>query len=63
MNKIVKKFHEWNLNRKQKKVNSDYEFEGLTDEILDRQIEINIKRHELDIPDKYADCDDEGFVQ
>ena len=42
----------WNLNRKQADINEKYELYGLTDELLDKQVEINKRRHELDISDK-----------
>lgn len=46
--KLVRKFK---LNRKQKKVNKLYEQDGLTDEVLDMQLEINEMRNQLDISD------------
>ena len=46
--KLVRKFK---LNRKQKKVNKLYEQYGLTDEVLDMQLEINEMRNQLDISD------------
>ena len=39
------------LSLQQKQINRQYKKDGLTDEILERQIALNIKRHELDIPD------------
>ena len=39
------------LSLQQKQINRRYKKDGLTDEILDRQIALNTKRHELDIPD------------
>lgn len=42
----------WNLNRKQANIEKQMEKYGFTDEILDKQVEINKKRHELDISDK-----------
>ena len=52
----------WNLNRKQADLNKKYELYGLTDEILDKQVELNKKRHELDIHDK-TNVIYEDFVQ
>lgn len=52
----------WNLNRKQADLNKKYELYGLTDEILDKQVELNKKRHELDIRDK-TNVIYEDFVQ
>ncbi|WP_296796144.1 hypothetical protein [uncultured Methanobrevibacter sp.] len=40
------------LRNEQRVLNRKYEKEGLTDEILDKQIEINKRRHELDIADE-----------
>lgn len=52
MMKIVRKFHEWNLDRKQADVVNELEKFGFSDEILEKQVAINKKRHELDIADK-----------
>ena len=43
---------EEHLAKKQKEVDKLYEEHGLTDEVLDRQIEINKLRHAHDISDK-----------
>jgi len=44
-----------------------YEEEGLTDEILTKQLEINKKRNELDLPDReefiYEDENGKEWVQ
>ena len=40
------------LKNKQRVINKKYEKEGLTDDVLEKQIEINSIRHELDLPDK-----------
>ena len=63
MNLVSKKYYEWKLNHMQKKVNKEYDEQGLTDEILDEQIKINQKRNELNIPDQNQIINDEGFVQ
>ena len=39
------------LRNKQKQINEMFEEEGITDEILKEQLEINRKRNELDIHD------------
>lgn len=39
------------LKNRQRAINKKYDKEGLTDEILDAQIELNKLRNELDIPD------------
>ena len=63
MRNPIKIFQAWNLNRRQKKINNEYEEQGLTDEILDKQLELNAKRAELNLPDKTKIINDEGFVQ
>ena len=50
------------LRNEQRVLNRKYEKEGLTDEILDKQIEINKRRHELDIADESKRVY-ENFVQ
>lgn len=62
MMKLTRKFHEWNLNRKQADVKQQMDKYGLSEELLEKQFEINKKRHELDIPDKKELIYDE-FVQ
>ena len=39
------------IKNKQRIVDKKYEKEGLSDEVLETQIEVNKLRHELDIPD------------
>ena len=39
------------LNRKQKKIDKLYKKDGLTDEVLDMQLEVNAMRYEYKIPD------------
>ena len=39
------------LMKEQEAINELYEKEGLTDEVLERQVALNQKRHELDISD------------
>lgn len=51
------------LLNKQRYVNRMFEEEGLTDEVLKEQLEINRKRNELDIHDPNEELDDEKFVQ
>lgn len=48
------------LSNKQKQINKMFEEEGLTDEILRKQIEVNKKRNEHDIhdPSEIIDNDD-----
>lgn len=56
-----------NLSNRQKEINRMFEEEGLTDEILKKQIELNKERHRLDIHDSsetvYVDEDGKVFVQ
>lgn len=51
------------LQNKQRYVKRMFEEEGLTDEVLKEQLEINRKRNELDIHDPNEEVDDEKFVQ
>ena len=56
-----------NLMNRQKEINRMFEEEGLTDEILKKQIELNKERHRLNINDPtetlYVDEDGKVFVQ
>lgn len=56
-----------NLSNRQKEINRMFEEEGLTDEILKKQIELNKERNRLDINDPsetlYVDEDGKVFVQ
>lgn len=56
-----------NLSNRQKDINRMFEEEGLTDEILKKQIELNKERNRLDIHDPtetlYVDEDGKVFVQ
>jgi len=53
---------EEHLAKKQKKLDKLYEEHGLTDEILDKQIEINKLRHAHDVVDK-SNVVYDGYVQ
>ncbi|WP_458454204.1 hypothetical protein [Methanobrevibacter sp.] len=50
------------LKNKQRALDKQYASEGLTDEVLEKQLEINRLRHELDIPDQ-TNFVYENFVQ
>lgn len=50
------------LKNKQRALNKQYVIEGLTDDVLEKQININRLRHELDIPDE-TNFIYENFVQ
>ena len=56
-----------NLSNRQKEINRMFEEEGLTDEILKKQIELNRERNRLNINDPsetlYVDEDGKVFVQ
>ena len=43
--------HKIQVKNRQRVINKQYEKEGLTDEILEKQVELNQLRHELDISD------------
>ena len=53
MNFISRKIHSIHLNIQQRQVSRLYKKEGLTDKVLDKQLKINKKRNELDLPDRY----------
>lgn len=59
---IIKKFKEWNINRKQKDIKKEMELYGVSDKLLEKQIALNIERNKHDIPDKHH-LNDEGYVQ
>lgn len=44
--------HKIQIKNRQRVINKQYEKEGLSDDVLEKQIEINCLRHELDIPDE-----------
>lgn len=50
------------LKNKQRVIDKQYAKEGLTDDLLEKQLEINSLRHELDIPDE-TNFIYENFVQ
>ncbi len=39
------------LKNKQRVINKKYKEEGLSDKVLEMQVELNTLRHEMDIPD------------
>ena len=47
---------------RQRAINKQYEREGLTDEVLDAQVALNIERHEHDISDETKRVHD-NYVQ
>ena len=53
---------EEHLKKKQKEVDKLYNKDGLTDEVLDKQIAINKLRHAHDIPDE-SEKVHEDYVQ
>lgn len=64
---IMKFLDKINLKNMQRKCDKLYEEEGLTDRVLEMQVEINTRRHELDIHDPndvlYHDPDGNDYVQ
>lgn len=50
------------LDIEQEIINKQYSDEGLTDEVLEKQVELNIKRNKLNIPDK-KNLNSEGWSQ
>ena len=62
LDKIFKVYKKYNLRNRQRKINKDYKENGLTPEILEEQIAINIERHEHDIVDE-SEIIYDGYVQ
>lgn len=58
----IKKIIGWNLNRKQADIKKDMERFGYSDDILERQVEINQKRNKYDITDE-SELVYEDYVQ
>ena len=52
MMKFVNRIREYFINREQEKIKEKIEKEGLTDELLERQVKLNQKRNKHDISDK-----------
>ena len=51
MNFFSKKIVNNELNKIQKQINEDYEKNGLTDDVLDKQVAMNTIRNLLNLPD------------
>ena len=49
---MLNKVREHFINREQEKIKEKIEKEGLTDELLERQVKLNQKRNKHDISDK-----------
>lgn len=62
MNFIKKKYYTWKLNKMQDKIDQEFKNEGLTDNVLKKQIEVNKKRHSLNIADNKT-LNDDGWAQ
>lgn len=52
MMKFINRIREHFINREQKKIEAKIEKEGLTDELLERQVKLNQKRNKHNISDK-----------
>ncbi|WP_296874595.1 hypothetical protein [uncultured Methanobrevibacter sp.] len=53
MNFILKKIYAVYLDYEQRQVTKLYKSEGLTRKVLNKQAQINEKRHELNLPDRH----------
>ncbi|WP_407415495.1 hypothetical protein [Methanobrevibacter sp.] len=51
LDKVKLFLHKIQLKNKQRIVKDKFEKEGLTDDVLEQQVEINTLRRELDLPD------------
>ena len=52
MMKFINRIREHFINREQEKIEAKMEKEGLTDELLERQVKLNQKRNKHNISDK-----------
>lgn len=52
LDKAKRYYHHIQLKNKQRAIDKQFEKEGLTDDVLAKQVEVNTMRNELDIPDK-----------
>lgn len=52
LDKAKRYLHKIQLKNKQRQIDKQFEKEGLSDDVLEKQIAINQERHELDIPDE-----------
>lgn len=59
---LIKKLRTWNINRKQANLKREMEFYGMSDELLEKQVALNIEKNKHDIPDKHY-LNDGGYVQ
>ena len=59
---MFKRVRKYFIDRKQADINKKYERFGMSDELLDEQIKLNIKRNKHDIPDE-TEFIHEEFVQ
>lgn len=62
LDKLKNLFKKDKLDAEQKLIDELYTRDGLADEVLDRQVALNMKRNELDIPDK-NELNDDGWSQ
>lgn len=52
LDKAKRYFQKIQIKNKQRAIDKQYAREGLSNDVLEKQIEINCLRHELDIPDE-----------
>lgn len=51
----IKKFHQWNINRKQADLDKEYELFGYSDELLEKQVKLNQEKFKRNIKqDEYV---------
>lgn len=55
-------YYRWKLSKKQEEVNREYEENGLTDEVFEKQLAINKERHERNISDE-TQLNEDGWSQ
>ena len=49
---FLDKIYQWNMNRKQKKINKKYNQYGYSEELLEEQIKLNKEKHKRNIKEK-----------
>ena len=55
-------YYRWKLSKEQEEVNREYEENGLTDEVFEKQLAINKERHERNISDE-TQLNEDGWSQ
>lgn len=46
---LIKRFHQWNIDRKQADLDKEYELYGYSDELLEKQVKLNQIKYQKNI--------------